>query len=144
MTQRKRILLVDDDHDFVEATAAVLESICDVDVAFGGGEGLAKARASRPDLILLDVIMPDEDGFAVCDQLKADPQLADVPVIMLTSLPDGLSQWPGGHAQRAVRRGLSRKARQADGVVEAGRQVPGRRSERELTALTFCGAHRTM
>ena len=98
MTHRKRILLVDDDHDFVEATTAVLESVCDVDVAFGGGEGLAKARASRPDLILLDVIMPDEDGFAVCDQLKADPQLADVPVIMLTSLPDGVG--PRGLAAR--------------------------------------------
>jgi len=90
MTQRKRILFVDDDRDFVEATTAVLESVCDVDVAFGGGEGLAKARASRPDLIILDVIMPDEDGFSVCEKLKADPQLADVPVIMLTSLPDGL------------------------------------------------------
>jgi CheY-like chemotaxis protein len=88
---RRRILLVDDDRDFVEATSAVLESICDVDVAYGGGEGLAKARASKPDLILLDVIMPDEDGFAVCEDLKADPGLADVPVIMLTSLPDGLS-----------------------------------------------------
>jgi CheY-like chemotaxis protein len=96
MTQRKRILLVDDDRDFVEATTAVLESICDVDVAFGGNEGLAKARASKPDLILLDVIMPDEDGFAVCDQIKADPQLAEVPVIMLTSLPDGLG--PMGQA----------------------------------------------
>ncbi len=90
MPQRKRILLVDDDHDFVEATTAVLESVCDVDVAYGGGEGLAKARASRPDLILLDVIMPDEDGFDVCEKLKADPALADVPVIMLTSLPEGL------------------------------------------------------
>jgi DNA-binding response OmpR family regulator len=91
MTQRKRILLVDDDHDFVEATTAVLESACDVDVAYGGGEALVKARASKPDLILLDVIMPDEDGFAVCEELKADPHLADVPVIMLTSLPDVFS-----------------------------------------------------
>ncbi len=90
MTQRKRILIVDDDRDFVEATTAVLESVCDVDVAYGGGEGLAKARASRPDLIILDVIMPDEDGFSVCKKLEADPQLADVPVILLTSLPDGL------------------------------------------------------
>jgi two-component system alkaline phosphatase synthesis response regulator PhoP len=90
MTQRKRILLVDDDHDFVEATTAVLESACDVDVAYGGGEALVKARASKPDLILLDVIMPDEDGFAVCEELKADPHLADVPVIMLTSLAEEL------------------------------------------------------
>ena len=96
MTQRKRILLVDDDYDFVEATTAVLESVCEVDVAYGGVEAMAKARAARPDLILLDVIMPDEDGYAVCDRLKADPTLADVPVIMLTSLPDGLS--PTGQA----------------------------------------------
>ena len=91
MTQRKRILLVDDDYDFVEATSAVLESVCDVDVAYGGNEGMARARAQKPDLILLDVIMPDEDGFAVCEKLKADPALADVPVMMLTSLTNGLS-----------------------------------------------------
>jgi CheY-like chemotaxis protein len=107
MTQRKRILLVDDDHDFVEATTAVLESACDVDVAYGGGEALIKARASRPDLILLDVIMPDEDGFAVCEELKADPALADVPVIMLTSLPDRLS--PTGEARGKL---------QAEGYLE--------------------------
>ena len=87
---QQRILLVDDDRDFVEATTAVLESAYEVDMAYGGKEGLAKARASKPDLILLDVIMPGEDGFAVCEKLKADPELADVPVIMLTSLAEGL------------------------------------------------------
>ena len=107
MTQRQRILLVDDDRDFVEATTAVLESICEVEVAYGGNEGLAKARASRPDLILLDVIMPDKDGFAVCEKLRADPELADVPVIMLTSLPDGLS--PTGEARGKL---------QAEGYLE--------------------------
>jgi CheY-like chemotaxis protein len=91
MTLRQHILLVDDDRDFIEATRAVLESVCDVEVAYGGGEALDKARAARPDLILLDVIMPDEDGFAVCEKLKADPTLAKVPVVMLTSLQDGLS-----------------------------------------------------
>jgi DNA-binding response OmpR family regulator len=53
-------------------------------------------------LILLDVIMvimPDEDGFAVCEKLKADPALAAVPVVMLTSLQDGLS--PTGQASRS-------------------------------------------
>ena len=94
-----RILLVDDDRDFIEATRAVLESICEVDVAYAGGEALDKARAARPDLILLDVIMPDEDGFAVCEKLKADPTLAAVPVVMLTSLQDGLS--PTGQTGRS-------------------------------------------
>ena len=68
-------------------------------MACGGGEALDKARAVRPDLILLDVIMPDEDGFAVCEKLKADPALAAVPVVMLTSLSDGLS--PTGQASRS-------------------------------------------
>ena len=68
-------------------------------LAYGGDEALDKARAARPDLILLDVIMPDEDGFAVCEKLKADPALADVPVVMLTSLSDGLS--PTGQASRS-------------------------------------------
>jgi CheY-like chemotaxis protein len=99
MTRRRHILLVDDDRDFIEATRAVLESVCDVDVAYGGGEALDKARAARPDLILLDVIMPDEDGFAVCEKLKADPALAAVPVVMLTSLSDGLSST--GQASRS-------------------------------------------
>lgn len=85
-----RILLIDDDRDFVEATVAVLESAYDVDVAYDGASGLERARTVRPDLVILDVIMPGEDGFQVCENLKADPALASVPVIMLTSLPNGI------------------------------------------------------
>ncbi len=90
MTHRPRILLIDDDRDFVEATSIVLESAYEVDVAFSGQLGLSQARQTRPDLIILDVIMPGEDGFQVCDQIKADPVLSDVPVIFLTSLPNGV------------------------------------------------------
>ncbi len=91
---QRRILLIDDDRDFVEATVLVLERAGEVEVAYSGNEGMAKARATRPDLIILDIIMPDEDGFSVCQELKADPELADVPVMMLTSLPDGLGSPP--------------------------------------------------
>jgi CheY-like chemotaxis protein len=89
MTHRPRILLIDDDHDFIEATIAVLESTCDLDVAYDGETGLSHARQALPDLVILDVIMPGVDGFEVCEQIKADPTLAGVPVILLTSLPDG-------------------------------------------------------
>ncbi len=105
--RRKRILLVDDDRDFVEATSVVLESVGDVEIAYGGNEGLAKARAGKPDLIILDVIMPDEDGFAVCQKLKADPDLASIPVMMLTSLPDELGT-----------EGVPRGIRRAEDYVE--------------------------
>jgi PAS domain S-box-containing protein len=55
-----------------------------VEIAPGGVEGLARARAVRPDAITLDVLMPGMDGWAVLAALKADPELADIPVIMLT------------------------------------------------------------
>ena len=86
MERKARILLVDDDPDFVESTKIVLESKpYEVIVAVNGGEGLRKAREEKPDLILLDIIMPVEDGFTAAEQLKKDPQLANIPVLMLTS-----------------------------------------------------------
>lgn len=89
MERRAKILLVDDDPDFVEATKAVLESRpYEVITALGGEEGLKKAREEKPDLVLLDIIMPDIDGFQVCQQLKKDPQLSQIPVIMITSFSE--------------------------------------------------------
>jgi two-component system alkaline phosphatase synthesis response regulator PhoP len=84
--RKARILVVDDDVDFVESTKAVLESKpYEVIVAINGDDGLRKARENNPDLILLDIIMPVEDGFTAAEQIKEDPQLADIPVLMLTS-----------------------------------------------------------
>ena len=84
---KTRILLVDDDPDFVEATRTVLESVpYEVIVACDGDEGLEKVQEERPDLILLDIIMPTKDGFHVCEKLKSDPELWDIPIVMLTSL----------------------------------------------------------
>ncbi len=80
-----KILLIDDDPVFVEATKAVLEHEYQVITAHNGEEGVEKARLQKPDLILLDVIMPAKDGFQVCAQLKKDPTLAKIPILMLTS-----------------------------------------------------------
>jgi len=86
MERNPKILLVDDDPDFVEATKTVLESKAyEVSVAYDGDEGLRKAREEKPDLILLDIIMPVEDGFTAAEKLKKDPELSRIPVIILTS-----------------------------------------------------------
>ena len=86
MERKAKILLVDDDADFVESTRTVLESKpYEIIIAVNGDEALRKAREEKPDLILLDVIMPVEDGFTAAEQLKKDDTLADIPVIMLTS-----------------------------------------------------------
>jgi DNA-binding response OmpR family regulator len=86
MARPAKILLVDDDADFVASTRTVLESQSyEVVVAHDGDEGLEQARADRPDLILLDVIMPAKDGFTVAEHIKNSPELSGVPVVMLTS-----------------------------------------------------------
>jgi DNA-binding response OmpR family regulator len=88
-----RVLLIDDDPDFVDATRTVLESVpYEVIVAYDGDEGLAKVQEARPDLILLDIIMPTQNGFHVCEKLKGDPELWDIPVIMLTSLSQRIGE----------------------------------------------------
>jgi len=86
MEKKAKILIIDDDPDFVESTKIVLESKpYDVIVAYEGTDGLRRAREESPDLILLDIIMPGKDGFTVAEQLKKDPELTGIPVIMLTS-----------------------------------------------------------
>ncbi|BBD99924.1 diguanylate cyclase response regulator [Sphingobium amiense] len=82
------ILIVDDDIANIEIMNAVLEEDYEVCFATSGWQALDVARTAQPDLILLDVLMPGIDGFEVCRQLKADPLLADMPVIFTTGLGD--------------------------------------------------------
>ncbi len=83
----KKILIVDDDPDLVEAVTMILESKkYKVSAAYGGVEGLQKARSENPDLIVLDVMMPDKDGYAVCKELKADPKANKIPILLLTAV----------------------------------------------------------
>ena len=103
MTKKPRILLIDDDLDFVEATKTVLESKpYEVIVAYDGDDGLRKAKEKNPDLIILDVIMPVKDGFATAAQLKKDPELSKIPVLVLTSFAER-----GGESTVAVSGGLT-------------------------------------
>ncbi len=65
----------------------MLESVpYEVIVARDGDEGLAKVQEERPDLVLLDIIMPTRDGFHVYEKLRSDPELGHIPVIILTGL----------------------------------------------------------
>ena len=106
MEKQAKVLLIDDDPDFVEATKIVLESRpFQVITALGGDEGLEKAREEMPDVIILDIIMPTKDGFAVCEQIKKDPKLADIPVLLLTSLSQRM-----GETSVSVSRGLTTEA----------------------------------
>ncbi|MGA1865669.1 MAG: response regulator [bacterium] len=102
MKRQSKILLIDDDIDFVNATKTVLESRnYKISVACNGDEGLKKARDEKPDLIILDIIMPVKDGFSVAEQLKKDKELSGIPVVMLTSFGERK-----GETTLAVSRGM--------------------------------------
>jgi len=79
------ILAVDDTPENLDVVKGLLVPEYQVRVAPNGQIGLKIARAQRPDLILLDIMMPEIDGYEVCRQLKADPDTADIPVIFLTA-----------------------------------------------------------
>ena len=90
------ILIVDDELGARKTLEGILQPHgYQLAFARNGTEALAQAAALAPDLILLDVMMPDMDGFAVCRHLRADPRLAEIPVIMLTALDDRDSRLQG-------------------------------------------------
>jgi signal transduction histidine kinase/DNA-binding response OmpR family regulator len=83
------VLVIDDDPVMQDLMKTFLtKEGYRVTVAPGGEEGLRSARASRPDVITLDVAMPHMDGWSVLSQIKADPSLADIPVILVTMVDD--------------------------------------------------------
>jgi DNA-binding response OmpR family regulator len=95
MPKKAKILIVDDDPDILTAIGAVLEARdYKVVTARDGEEGLAKLKAEKPDLMILDLLMPKMDGFAVCKELK-DPRRAkysNIPILILTSVKEEASR----------------------------------------------------
>lgn len=83
---KKRVLVVDDERHIVRLVQVNLERQgYEVLTAYDGVECLEKAKAERPDLIVLDVMMPRMDGFEALQRLKTDPETSHIPVIMLTA-----------------------------------------------------------
>lgn len=86
--RRPRLLVVDDQPINVQTLYQALSAEHQVFVATGGEQALKLAREKQPDLILLDVVMPDIDGYEVCRRLLADPATAGIPVIFVTAHSD--------------------------------------------------------
>lgn len=86
-TTTKNILLIDDDEISRWLVQLCLETFIDwqIKVVISGKEGIAAISQVQPDVILLDIMMPDMDGFTFMQKLRADKQLASIPIIALTS-----------------------------------------------------------
>ena len=99
MNTKKRILVIDDEPDFASIVQTNLKNEgFDVDVAYDGVEGLEKIKANPPDCIVLDVMMPEKDGYEVCSELKSDEKYQDIPIIMLTAVADHVGSTRYSHA----------------------------------------------
>jgi CheY-like chemotaxis protein len=86
---KNKILIADDNMTNVELLEAyLLECECEIEVAADGQETLEKVDSFRPDLILLDIMMPKLSGFEVCQQLKSDPETKDIMILMVTALSE--------------------------------------------------------
>jgi two-component system alkaline phosphatase synthesis response regulator PhoP len=108
--KRAKILIIDDQPSEVKMVKMALEQAnYEVCYAYNGKEGLEKAVQEKPDLIVLDVMMPEKDGFITCGELKKKPETSSVPVIILTSIessslvfPDAESAADSPHADEYI------------------------------------------
>jgi CheY-like chemotaxis protein len=82
---RKKILIVDDSKTVLTLERTLLASRYDIVEAVDGEEALAKAKIDKPDLILLDIVMPKLDGFETCKRLRDSPETRTTPIIMVTT-----------------------------------------------------------
>ncbi|MCP4691405.1 MAG: response regulator [Desulfobacterales bacterium] len=99
MSDKKRILVVDDEPDFASIVQGNLEKEgFEVDVAYNGVEGIEKVHANPPDGIVLDVMMPEKDGYQMCAELKADEKYADIPIVLLTAVASHVTSTRYSHA----------------------------------------------
>jgi len=81
----KRVLIVDDNRSLVKAAERILQKAgFEAITAFDGSEALKKVQEQKPDLVILDIVMPGLDGYDVCRALRRDPATANIPVLMLT------------------------------------------------------------
>jgi DNA-binding response OmpR family regulator len=99
MSEKKYVLIVDDDPDMVETVCMMLESKgYEVGKAYDGIEGEEAIKLRRPDLLVLDVMMPRKDGYTLCAQLKKDAATRDIPIILLTAVGEAVRTTTYTHA----------------------------------------------
>ncbi len=96
----KYVLIVDDDPDLVETVSMILESKgYDVGKAYDGIEGEEAIKKRRPDVLVLDVMMPRKNGYQLCKELKANQATKGIPVVLLTAVGEAVPTTTYSHAE---------------------------------------------
>jgi two-component system response regulator VicR len=98
MSDKRRILCIEDEPEMIDLIRLILERKgFEVLGAVGGQEGLEAVRSEKPDLVLLDLMMPDVDGWEVYRQMKADKEVQNIPVIVVTAKAQSIDKVLGLH-----------------------------------------------
>ena len=95
MSKKQKILVVDDEPINIDVLTGLLKPDYALLVAKNGERAIKAARSGKPDLILLDIMMPDMDGYEVCSHLKADPETRDIPVVFITAMGEEADETRG-------------------------------------------------
>lgn len=96
--EKKKVVCIEDEPEMIDLVKLILgRKGFDLTGAMGGREGLEAVRRVKPDLVLLDLMMPDMDGWEVYQQMKADSELADIPVIVVTAKAQSIDKVLGLH-----------------------------------------------
>ena len=95
MREKQKVLIVDDERFNINVLVDLLKNDYKIIVAKSGMQALKAATSQSPDLILLDIMMPDMDGFEVCRRLKQDENLKNIPVLFISAMNDTLDKVKG-------------------------------------------------
>lgn len=97
----RRVVYIEDEQEMIDLVRLILSRKgIEVIGASGGLNGLEEVRRTRPDLVLLDLMMPDMDGWDVYQQMKSEPALRDIPVIVVTAKAESIDKVLGLHIAR--------------------------------------------
>ncbi len=122
MAVTRRVMIVEDDPAIAEMLSKVLVRVYDVRVVADGGQAIATATEYRPDVILLDVNLPNKDGFAIAKGLKATPELGRIPIIFLTAQDRSLDVVKG--IQAGAKHYITKPFKLEDVMQKVKRLVP--------------------
>src|SRR3970040_2246421 len=96
--EKKRVVCIEDEPEMIDLVKLILgRKGFELTGAMGGREGLEAVRRVKPDLVLLDLMMPDMDGWEVYPQMKADPEMQKIPVIVVTAKAQSIDKVLGLH-----------------------------------------------
>jgi len=125
-TVQKKILVVDDEPDVVAYLGALLgDNSYAVSAAADGREGFSKAKAERPDLITLDITMPNESGLRMFRDLQEDPETAQIPVVIITGISSEFKRFIESRKRLRPPAGYFEKPIDRDAVLSRIREILG-------------------